>query len=471
MKAIRDHARDFVAILVLLAVALAVAVVILGHQRVTLPGWVPVVGKNFYAFNGAFTTGQAVTPGQGQTVNVAGVQVGEISSVRLEDGRAVVGMKLDDAGVRPYRDATLLLRPKTGLKDMTVELNPGSSRAGRLPEGGTIPVSQTQPDVNLDEVLAALDDDTRTYLRALVSGAGGGLKGRGGDLGDTFRAFKPTASALVKLTGALATRKTNLRRATHNLSRLAAELGSKDDELAAFVTSSNAALGALAAEEGNLRATVRGLPPALAETRTALAKTGGLADALGPALQSLRPGARALGPTARAVQPFLRRTTPAVRDEIRPLVRTARPLVNELRPTLRNLSAATPDVTRSLRTVNRFVDLLAYNPAGKEEGFLFWFAWVNHLGASIFNLQDAHGPIRRGLIVADCPTLTLLNTLTAISPAVGTTLGLTNLVNPVGLCPGATDPPGTPPGLRPELPPLPPAPATSKASAALESTP
>ncbi len=38
---------------------------------------------------------QAVTPGQGQTVVVAGVRIGDIGSVELEDGRAVVEMQID----------------------------------------------------------------------------------------------------------------------------------------------------------------------------------------------------------------------------------------------------------------------------------------------------------------------------------------------------------------------------------------
>ena len=72
--AIRKHLRDFLAIIALFVVAAVVVVIILGNQRVTLPGWVPVVGKDFYEFSGEFTTAQAVTPGQGQSVNVAGVK-------------------------------------------------------------------------------------------------------------------------------------------------------------------------------------------------------------------------------------------------------------------------------------------------------------------------------------------------------------------------------------------------------------
>ncbi len=451
MRAIREHARDFIAIIVLLILAIFVASIILSNQRLTLPAWVPVIGKDFYEFNGDFVTGQAVTPGQGQTVNVAGVAVGEIAKVTLKDGKARIGMKLSDKSVRPYRDATMLLRPKTGLKDMTVELNPGH-KGGRLPEGGTIPVAQTAPDVNLDELLAALDDDTRTYLQALVAGAGEGLSGRGKDLGDTFRAFKPTAVALEKLSGELATRRQNIKRVVHNFSLVADELGSNDDEIAAFVSSSNAALAGLAAQERNISATIAALPGALGSTRTALAKTAGLADELGPALQALRPGARALGPTSRQLQPFFRKTTPVIRTEIRPLVRAARPLVAELRPTFRNLSAATPDVLSTLRTLNRFTDMLAYNPPGDEEGYLFWLSWVNHLGVSVFSTQDAHGPIRRGLLVASCNTLGVLNNVAAVNEGLGTIIGLINTASTSSACPQqqgqtGTTPPGSTGGL------------------------
>ncbi len=166
-RAIREHRRDFLAIVGLLVIALAVSSYILTNQRLTLPAWVPVIGKDFYEFNGDFQTSQAVTPGQGQTVNVAGVNVGEIARVELVYGRARLRLRLDDDDVVVRRDARMLLRPKTGLKDMVVELDPGSDDAPALPEGGTIPISRTSPDVNLDELLAALDANP-SYLPARI---------------------------------------------------------------------------------------------------------------------------------------------------------------------------------------------------------------------------------------------------------------------------------------------------------------
>lgn len=442
-SAIRKHLVDFVAVLALIAIAAVAAVVILANQRLALPSWTPLIGEDRYEIEAELSTAQAVTPGQGQTVNIAGVQVGEISRVRLRNGRAIVGLRLEDEYEgRVYRDASVLLRPKTGLKDMVAELTPGTRRAGALPEGGRIPISQTLPDVNVDEVLASLDADTRDFLQMLLSGGAEGLRDNGPALGNAIRRFEPTARDLRRVGEALEVRDDNLRRVIHNFSLLTDELGAKDEQLAEFVESSSGVFRILARQDENLRATLRELPGALGETREALGKSERLANELGPTLQALRPGAQALGPAQRALQPFLRETTPIIRDDLRPFARSAQPVVRDLRPTLRELSTATPDLTASFKVVNQLFNLLAYNPPGAgDEGYLFWLSWLNHLGPTLFATQDAHGPIRRGMVVMTCGTRSIVNTVAATNPALGTLIGLLNPPGPES-CPAARPPVG-----------------------------
>jgi phospholipid/cholesterol/gamma-HCH transport system substrate-binding protein len=443
VTAIRKHLVDFLAILGLIVVALGVASVILANQRLTLPGWFPVLGQDFTEIEAELSTAQAVTPGQGQTVNVAGVEVGEISGVRLEDGKAIVTLKLEEDSVPVYRDASVLLRPKTGLKDMVAELTPGTKDAGELVDGQRIPIGQTSPDVNLDEILSVLDGDTRSYLQLLLSDGAQGLKGNGRELANTIRRFEPTARYTRTIAEQLATRRRNIKRAIHNFSLVVDELGGKDDQLAEFVENSNAVFASLARQDANLRATLRELPSTLTATRTALGKAELLADELGPTLQALRPGARALGPTLRQTRPFLRETTPVIRDEIRPFVRASRPLVKELRPATRDLSALTPDLLRSFKVVNALLDTLAYNPPGDtEEGFLFWASWVNHLGPAVFSNQDAHGPIRRGLVVVGCQSLQVLENIVLGNPQLGVLTQLLEAPDRADVCPTSAQPPG-----------------------------
>jgi phospholipid/cholesterol/gamma-HCH transport system substrate-binding protein len=443
VTAIRKHLVDFLAILGLIVIALAVASVILANQRLALPGWIPIIGQDFTEIDAELASAQAVTPGQGQTVNVAGVEVGEISRVRLEDGKAIVTLRLDDDSVPVYKDASVLLRPKTGLKDMVAELTPGTKAAGELKDGQRIPIGQTLPDVNLDEILSALDGDTRSYLVMLLSGGAEGLKGNGRELANTIRRFEPTARDTRAIAEQLAQRRRNIRRVIHNFSLLVDELGSKDDQLAEFVENSNAVFGSLASQDANLRATLRELPSTLTATRGALGKAKLLGDELGPTLQALRPGARALGPSLVQTRPFLRATTPVIRDEIRPFVRASRPAVKELRPALRDLSAVSPHLVRSFKVVNTLLNTLAYNPPGDtEEGFLFWASWVNHLGPAVFSNQDAQGPIRRGLVVVGCQSLQILENIVLGNPQLGVLTQLLETPDRADVCPTSAQQPG-----------------------------
>ena len=148
-RAIAKHRRDFIAVVFLVVVAVLVGGFILSNQRFYAPKWVPIVGSDFFTLKGEFSTAQSVTPGQGQTVNIAGVRVGDIQKVDLVDGRAVVTMKIKRKYAHIYKDATMLLRPKTQLNDMIIELSPGTRSSGEVEDGGDDPglqlAAQRQP--------------------------------------------------------------------------------------------------------------------------------------------------------------------------------------------------------------------------------------------------------------------------------------------------------------------------------------
>ena len=94
---------------------------------------------------------------------------------------------------------------RPGLKDMFIEVDPGTGKP--LPENGHIQVENSAPDIDQDEILAALDTDTRDYLKLLISGGGKGLKGKGQELQNTFAALGPTNRDLERVTTAIARRR------------------------------------------------------------------------------------------------------------------------------------------------------------------------------------------------------------------------------------------------------------------------
>jgi phospholipid/cholesterol/gamma-HCH transport system substrate-binding protein len=407
--AIRKHAKAFLAIVGLVAIAGAISVYILNEQRLRFP-WEAAPLR----LKAEFPTAQAVTAGQGQTVRVSGVRIGDIGDVELENGKAVVEMVIDPQYKGMVRtDAHALLRPRTGLKDMFIDLEPGSDKAPAAHEGYTILVSATAPDVNPDEILAELDSDTRDYLKLLIGDAGRGLEGRGLDLRELLRRFEPTHRDLARVNSAVATRRENLRHLVTSLNTLNGELAKRGDDLAGLVDSSEAVMREFASEDGNVSAAVGELPGALRQTTDTMTRLERYAKLLGPTAEHLRPAARALAPANDAVRPLAQQVTPLLRDDIRPFVREARPVVRDLRPAARNLSSATPALTRSFAAINRFLNLAAYNPNGREdpgsqdrqEGYLFWAAWVQHMATQLFSMSDAHGTFRPVTIAAPCATL------------------------------------------------------------------
>jgi phospholipid/cholesterol/gamma-HCH transport system substrate-binding protein len=410
VTAIRKNLGNFAAMIGLIVIAAGVSLYILDQQRLRIPFFEP---KPFQ-LKAEFSTAQAVVAGQGQTVRVSGVRIGDIGGVDLKDGHAVIKMDID----QEYKDlvhtnASALLRPKTGLKDMFIDLEPGGGDAAVAKQGFTIPIRATQPDVNPDEILSVLDTDTREYLQLLVNGLGRGLEGRGGDLRDLFARFEPTHRDLARVNGAVATRRKQLRHLITSLNVLSKELASRDDDLAKLVDSSAAVFDSFAKEQANVSSAVHELPSTLQQTTDTLGRVETFAELLGPTTQKLRPAARALDPANQAVRPFANEATPQLRKSIRPFVRESRPLVRDLRPVSERLAKAGPDLTQVFFRFNHFLNLLGYNPNGKEgpdnaarqEGYLFWLAWLNHSATQLFSSSDAHGTLRPVTVAAPCATL------------------------------------------------------------------
>jgi phospholipid/cholesterol/gamma-HCH transport system substrate-binding protein len=410
MRTLQRHVRPYLlhiaALAGMIVLSLAVAAYVTTHQRLRFP-WQSEM--QIYA---EFDNAQAVTAGQGQTVDVAGVKIGEIGSVEVEDGRALVRLDItEEDEVGPiYRNARLTLRPKTGLNDMAVQMDPGRPDPafpdqGRLAEGDRIPIENTQANVNPDAVLAALDTDTRRYLQVLLNAGGQGLKGRGADLRAILKASQPTLEHAELVSREVADRRDKVKRLIRNLRLLAGAAADRDDDLRGLTSAASAVLGTLGERDAELQAAVERLPGALGATREALAEARGFAGDARPALAALRPLARELAPDLRAARPLLRDALPVVRDDLRPLVREVTPLLSKLTPSVKRIDQVTaPDLIEVGEILNRTVNVLGHNPDGPEEGFLFHLAWYTHNAVSVVSLGDAHGIAWRGLVMGSCST-------------------------------------------------------------------
>jgi phospholipid/cholesterol/gamma-HCH transport system substrate-binding protein len=418
-RAIRAHRFDFAAILGLLVLAALVTGYILEHQ----PAF--HFGQSYYTVDADFTEASAVTSGQGQAITIAGVQVGQIGGVHLKDGVAVVQMDIDKRYAPIYRNATVLLRPRTPLKDMYLELDPGSRSAGRMPAGGTISTANTTPDVDVSEILSSLDADSRNYLVLLLAAGAGAFRDGGGSgagaggtapspdavsaLQQTLKRFAPLDHDTRSFASLLARRRQNLRRAVHNLGLVAGSLGGVDRQLASLITASDENFSAIAANDGALRQTLSRFPGTLRATDATLPKVQRFARASATALTGLQPFARNLAPALAAARPLVRDTTPVIAHQLRPFSVALQPLAHTLRPAAAQLKQAVPKLSASVGVLNHLFDELAYQPRGNHS-YLFYGSWLAHIADSLVSSQDANGAIVQGLFTASCAQLNFYET-------------------------------------------------------------
>ena len=307
-----------------------------------------------YEMHAVFENTSALAPNS--PVRIAGVEVGKVSKVEpaAEGSTAsVVTMQFEEEGLPLHRDARLKIRPRIFLEgNFFVDVRPGTPSSPELPEGGTIPPTQTSAPVQLDQVLGTLKSDTREDLQKLVQGYGSAIGGepegtedadqdpatRGETAGEALNdsleysaeALRGTAIVNDALQG---TQARDLARLTAGLQKVSAALGDRETQLKDLVTNFNLTTAALADEQGNLRRTIALLPQVLGAANPAL-------DDLNEALPPTRAFAREILPGVRE--------TPATIEASLPWIAQTRRLVSpeELQGLVNDLSPATSDLAR-----------------------------------------------------------------------------------------------------------------------------
>jgi phospholipid/cholesterol/gamma-HCH transport system substrate-binding protein len=432
---LRRQLSNLVALIGLACIGIAAGVYIVGNQNASFPSWVPLIGDDVYVLHAEMQTAQGVIPGQGQLVEVAGVIVGRVNTVHLRNGRAVLDIDMERGQAKLFRNASILMRPRTLLKDMILQVTPGTPAAGPLHAGDTVAVASTLPDVNLDELLASLDTDTRDALVALAQGAGEGLRGQGDTLGSVFRRFDPTMREIRSINEELVKRRTAIRRVVTNFSRISGALASHRGDLTRFVASSNQVFGALADEQAGVRASLRELPPTLAQVESTTRALTPVARDLGSASRKLLPGARSLGGGARELDAMFRATSPVLESQIRPLARSALAPLQDLHRAVHGMSGTSTDAAGGTHLLNALFNDLAHDPPGERAAsYLFWAAWSAHQINSVVGAQDALGPFAHTMTVMTCSSLGLLPGFIRSDPALALTASLANFPTQEQVC-------------------------------------
>lgn len=375
-------ARNLTAFGVLVALGSLFAGYFLAHERFN-PPW-----EDKYTVYALFEESGGISPGNGQEVRIAGVPVGDIRAAEVtEDGLAQLELRIDSE-YELHADARALLRPKSPLNDMYVELSPGSEAAPLLADGDTLPVHQTVSPVQVDEVLAHLDTNTQAALETLLAESDVALVSAPQTLPAGLNESRRLMRDLAPVMAQLETRRENLARLVNALADASAAAGANDQRLQRLAGSLSTTLGTIAGRSASVDETLAQLPELSADLRRTSRSVAVLATELVPTLDNVHRASDDL-PDA------LGRFGDSI-DELDGFLDAAGPVLDHAEPVVRDLRAASPSVRRiagDLRPITSDAEPMTAMLVPHLDDVAAFVYNTN----SLASLRDANRGILRGL--------------------------------------------------------------------------
>ena len=346
--------------------------------------------------------------GPNNEVRIGGNRVGAVESIdtvpappnsgcQAADGSsastvAKLSLKLDKSAEPLPADSTIRVRYRSSFGLKYLEITRGASDTG-VPSGGTIPLSQSQQQVEFDDVYNTFDTATRENSRRVLMGFGDAFAARGASLNEAITALNPLFANLKPVSAALADPTTQLVRFFPELADAARIVAPVAVDNAEQFTNGAIAFGAISSDPQALRDTISNGPPALEAGLRSLPVQQPFLAEFADFSRLLQPGVRDL----RAALPDLNQ---AVSLGKKVLPRTV-PMNNDLKGVMVSLNDLVADPS-TLTSLNRLGDTfnLAQDAGAKigpyQEVCDYWNYWMTYL-TSHFALPTPFGYAERVL--------------------------------------------------------------------------
>ncbi len=281
-------------------------------------GSVPLKPKSYRV---AADIPEATTLSTEADVRISGVSVGKVKAKELKDGARATTIEME---IRPEyapipKDTRVILRQKTLLGETYVELTPGNKAKGTVPDNGSLGKANVADTVQLDEIYAAFDKDTRNAFRIWQSSLAPAIQGRGQDVNDALGSLPEFLVNGADVLKTLDEQEQAVTGLVKNTGVVFNALTERDGQLRELVVNSNNVFEATASRDDALEDTIRTFPTFLDESKATLAR----------------------------LETFSRET--------RPLVRDLQPVASDISPTIEDVSALAPDLRKLFRDLDPLI--------------------------------------------------------------------------------------------------------------------
>ena len=357
-------------------------------------------------------------------VRIAGVPVGEVTAVKRKGDTGLVTMEIESRGLPIHTDATVKIRPRLFLEgNWFIEMQPGSPSAKTISSGYTIPTTQTSDPVQLDQVLDALNTETRANLQNFLIYYGEALTHKpdalenaeqvpevrgltaAQALNQTYaRGPKSLRGGAIDTQAVTGTEPNDLSKLVASVRKVAAALNVHEQDLSELFPNLNSFFSSLAARSTSLSQLVAELPGTLTSIDRGLA---GLDESFGPTrafAHDILPGVKNTNQTVAAALPWIAQVKAALAPGELGGVATG---LEEAVPSLTKLETEQTTLYKQTEAFNKCMTKVIYpagntkiqdgnNTTGVENYREFWYSLVGL--ASIGQNFTGNGPMVSALV-------------------------------------------------------------------------
>lgn len=343
----------------------------------------------------------------GSPVWVNGLPAGAVEDITAQDGKAVVEISLDKQFAPLREGATSWVEWYSAVGERVMQLNQGAAQNAAIPSGNLY-APQSTKQVEVDQVLNALDPQTRDRLNSLIRGLNGTVNGREDQLRQTLDTAGPAVNALGGVLEGLGRDGQSIKELVQQLNQVTAIATQHRQDVAATVHNLTDMSAPLAAQQAKISETLRELPPTLQVAQNTLNDVPDAVDSANPLLKDLRPGTDRLVSVSRNLN--------GLTDDLRPAIRDLRPTLRSLRGTLDELPEFLDGAHDILPPIHRITErygdaasfLRPYTPelvgwlqnfgesfSGYDSQGHFWSTVLAEAGPNSFGEHVTNAPLNR----------------------------------------------------------------------------
>ncbi len=350
----------------------AACALIFGYLWVNMGGSIPAVTSEGYRVVVPVVDGDNVV--FDSDVRVAGVPVGKVRGIEVEENAAMVTLQFDEAEVIPLHEGMKVhIRAKSMVEETYLEVVDGDG--AKIPDGAQVSAKTVAEPVQLHDVLTSLDEPTRVSLGRTLRALGKGTKGTEEDVAALMSGVGNLGDEGYDVLDALAAQSKDLDEMTRSLGVVVRSLDHRQGEIVDLVESADVLTTATASNQEDLAATIRELPGLLDSARTASGGLQTLATSLAPIAKDLRAAAPALTKALRNL--------PSVTADVKGLLPSLDIALDRAPATLSRVddlgaevSAIVPDARVALADVNPVLSYMAPYHRDLTAFFTNWAAMM-----------------------------------------------------------------------------------------------